>query len=73
MKTVSKYENKIFVGDGFEAQKELISQEKNYDNIVHSKNIGINAYKKLKKGIKQTPDEIQPMYLRKSQAERMKK
>lgn len=73
MKIISKYENLIFVGDGFEAHKELIAQGKVYDNIIHSKNIGINAYKKIKNGIKQTADEIQPMYLRKSQAERMKK
>ena len=73
METISKYENLRFVGDGFEAHKDLIAQEKVYDNIVHSKNIGLNAYKKFKNGIKQTPDEIQPMYLRKSQAERMKK
>jgi len=73
MKTVSKYENLRFVGDGFEAHRDLIAQEKVYDNIVHSKNIGISAYRKFQKGIKQTPDEIQPMYLRKSQAERMKK
>jgi len=73
IKTISKYKNLNFVGDGFEAHKELIKQEKIYDNIVHSKNIGISAFRKFKKGIKQTADEIQPMYLRKSQAERMKK
>jgi len=73
LETVYKYENLIFIGDGFEAHKDLIGQEKVYDNIVHSKNIGLNAYKKFKDGIKQTADEIQPMYLRKSQAERMKK
>jgi len=73
MKIISKYENLIFVGDGFEAHRELIVQEKNYDNIVHSKSIGISAYRKYKAGEKQTADEIKPMYLRKSQAERMKK
>ena len=72
-KIASKYENTIYVGDGFEAHKELFKQVQVYDSIVHSKNIGIGAYIKFKKGINQTADEINPMYLRKSQAERMKK
>jgi len=73
MQKISTYNDSKYVGDGFEAHKEMFSQEEIYDNILHSKNIGISAYRKFKNGIKQTADEIQPMYLRKSQAERMKK
>lgn len=73
IENIQKYNSLLFVGDGFDRHKELFTQEKVYDNVVHSKNIGLNAYKKFKNGIRQTADEIKPMYLRKSQAERMKK
>lgn len=42
------------------------------DNNIHAANVGICAYNKFQKGISETADSIVPMYLRKSQAERMK-
>lgn len=65
--------NITFVGDGYNVHKELFNQNESYDDIIHSKNIGISAYNKFINGQVQTADEIKPMYLRKSQAERMKK
>lgn len=70
---LNNYEDFICVGDGFNIHKELFNQKEVYDDIIHSKNIGVNAYHKYINGKIQTADEIKPMYLRKSQAERMKK
>ena len=65
LEIVNKYENIIFVGDGNKATTE-------YDKNIHAKNIGIAAYKKHMQGIKFTPDEVIPEYLKLSAAERMR-
>ena len=61
-----------FVGDGAVIHKDLLKGEFITDNNIHASNIGICAYNKYKKGFVETADAIVPMYLRKSQAERMK-
>lgn len=61
-----------FVGDGAILHKNLLKGVFLEDNNIHGTNIGICAYNKFKKGIYDTADTIVPMYLRKSQAERMK-
>lgn len=61
-----------FVGDGAILHKILLKGVFLEDNNIHGTNIGICAYNKFKKGIVETADTIVPMYLRKSQAERMK-
>lgn len=66
-----KYDNIVFVGDGFNNHKELFNQSTIYDDIIYSKNIGICGYRKFCAGVSSTPDLLSIMYLRKSQAERM--
>lgn len=65
-------DNITFVGDGAILHKELLKGNFSNDNNIHSSNIGICAYNKYKNGILETADTLVPMYLRKSQAERMK-
>lgn len=61
-----------FVGDGAVLHTNLLNGAVSEDNEIHASNIGICAYNKYKNGITETADAIVPMYLRKSQAERMK-
>jgi len=61
-----------FVGDGVTIHKELLKGTVSKDNNIHAQNIGICAYNKYKEGKIETADSIAPMYLRKSQAERMR-
>lgn len=61
-----------FVGDGTISHENLLKGIFAQDNNIHASNIGICAYNKYKKGIVETANSIAPMYLRKSQAERMK-
>lgn len=63
-----KYENLGFVGDG----TKYINISKNFDNTIHSSNIGICGYRKYLHGLFTTPDNLNVLYLRKSQAERMR-
>ena len=65
-------DNIIFVGDGAVLHKNLLHGNFVNDNNIHASNIGKCSYNKYKKGISETADTIVPMYLRKSQAERMK-
>lgn len=75
---LKQYSNIICVGNGAEKHKELLIKE--ISNISFCENnvqsayvVGKLGYKKyLEKSVK-TADEILPIYLRKSQAERMKK
>lgn len=67
-----KFDDIYFVGDGSVLHNSLLSGKFADDNNIHAKNIGICAFNKFKKGIYQNADSIVPMYLRKSQAERMK-
>jgi len=43
------------------------------DNNIHAENVGIAGYRKYASGLKESADTIVPLYLRPSQAERMRK
>lgn len=62
------YHNLVYVGDG----KHLLGISNNFDDTVHSMNIGICGYKKYLQGQFCTSESLVPLYLRKSQAERLK-
>ena len=73
-----KYSNLVFVGDGAEEHKELIKNkfgdsvsfcENNTQKAVNTGKVG---YKKYLAGDLKNADTILPVYLRKSQAERLK-
>lgn len=66
--TFKEYNNLIFVGDG----TKLLNISNNFDNTIYSKNIGICGYKKYLQGLVTNADNLSVMYLRPSQAERMK-
>lgn len=73
------YDNIIFVGDGAVLHRDLIEERMADKNIKFSVNnkqnvisLGIIAFQKMNEGGFLTADDIVPMYLRKSQAERMK-
>lgn len=79
LEKVSKYDNIVFVGDGAVLHRDLIKEKMVGKNISFSENnkqnvnsLGIITYKKACKKEFLTADEVIPMYLRKSQAERMK-
>jgi len=65
----NKYDNIVFVGDG----TKYVNISTDFDNTIHSKNIGICGYKKYLQGLATNPDNLNVLYLRKSQAERMRK
>lgn len=70
---LKKYKNISFVGDGAVVHKDLLNITNfEYDNVIHAKNIAKCAYNKFKSNNVKTADSIIPLYLRKSQAERMK-
>ncbi|MDO5556372.1 MAG: tRNA (adenosine(37)-N6)-threonylcarbamoyltransferase complex dimerization subunit type 1 TsaB [Clostridia bacterium] len=70
---INKYKNIAFVGDGAVVHKSLLNiNDFQYDNVIHSKNIAICAYSKFQNKKIKTADTLLPMYLRPSQAERMK-
>ena len=63
----------LFVGDGAVAHKDLLNINNfRSDNLLHAKNINLCAFNKFSKGEILSADSILPMYLRKSQAERMR-
>ena len=68
---IAKYKNLSFVGSDAVVHRDILP-EIALDNNIHEKNIGICAYNKYEKGLIESADTIQPIYLRKSQAERMK-
>ena len=77
---LKKYDNIKFVGNGSEIHKDLIFNALRGKNIGFSKNnqqrvesLGKVTYKKIRNGEFMLPDNLIPIYLRKSQAERMKK
>lgn len=79
LEKLKKYNNIMFVGDGAILHKELIEKQLDGKNIYFSEknkqtatSLGIITWKKVQKGEFLTSDEIVPIYLRKSQAERMK-
>ena len=77
IKNIKKYDKIIFIGDGAILHKDILS--KNFANAVFSNNnkqyssrTGICGYHKMMCGNFYNADTIAPIYLRKSQAERMK-
>ena len=74
IEVLNKYKNIVFIGDGAITHKDLLKiKDFTYENFIHSKNIAKCAYRKYIKGKLDNADTIIPLYLRKSQAERMKK
>ena len=73
LNSINKYSNIVFVGNGAIAHSDLLNINNfKYDNVIHSKNIAKCAYNKYKNSYTNNADLIKPLYLRKSQAERMK-
>lgn len=73
LKVIQNYKNIKFVGDGAVLHKDLLNiKDFEYDNEIHAKNIAKCAYYKYKNNYTKTADTLMPLYLRKSQAERMK-
>lgn len=75
--TLSTYTDITFVGTGSIIYRDILTANNSNakfstNNNQHSSNIGKCAFEKYKQGYFETPDSILPMYLRKSQAERMK-
>lgn len=78
IESIKKYNNIICVGDGAILHHDLLSQNVpgiKFSNInfQSAKNVGKLGYKKYLGNDLMTADEIIPIYLRKSQAERLKK
>lgn len=76
---LNKYDDIVFVGDGAGLHEDMIREKMVDKKIVFSSNnkqnaesLGIIAYKKIKNGEFTDPDSVVPVYLRKSQAERLK-
>ena len=69
---LAKYEKITFIGDGSVLHHRLLSGLFSIDNNIHAGNVGICGFNKYKNGTFETADSIVPMYLRKSQAERMR-
>ena len=73
LKVINQTKNVTFVGDGAVAHKDLLNiSDFKSDNLLHAKNINLCAFDKFSKGEILNADSILPMYLRKSQAERMR-
>lgn len=73
-----KLDNMTFIGNGSELHKDLIKEKfpnaKFSDNNKQiAKNVGFMTYKKYLENKLENADTIIPIYLRKSQAERLKK
>ena len=70
---LKNYTNILFVGDGAICHQNLLGINNfSYENTIHSRNIAKCGYNKFRNNNVQTADSIVPLYLRKSQAERMK-
>lgn len=76
---LNKYDDIVFVGDGAVLHEDMIREKMVDKKIVFSSNnkqnaesLGIIAYKKIKNGEFTDPDSVVTVYLRKSQAERLK-
>ena len=78
IKVLEKYEKITVVGNGAILHKDLLTNSlKNIEFVENNKqsaeNVGKIGYKKYLENDLQTADTIIPVYLRKSQAERLKK
>ena len=74
---LNNYNDITFVGTGSITYKDILTKKYptakfSTNNNQHSANVGKCAFKKYKNGYTENADTILPMYLRKSQAERMK-
>ncbi len=77
IKHIKKYNDIICVGDGAELHKDLLKNEIenikfSIDNEQSAVNVGKVGYKKFLENDLYTADTVNPIYLRKSQAERLK-
>lgn len=79
LKVLKKYDDILFVGDGAVLHRERINEKLEEKSIYFSEknkqnaeSLGIIAYKKINKNEFVDADSVVPVYLRKSQAERMK-
>ena len=75
---MKKYENAVLIGNGAVLHKELLEENIKgsvilEDSLQTAENTGKIGYKKFLNGNLENADTIMPLYLRKSQAERMKK
>ena len=70
--TLKKYKAISFVGDGAILHHDMLTGQFVTDNNIHAGNVGICGFKKYHNGVLETADSIKPLYLRKSQAERMR-
>lgn len=75
--TLNNYSDITFVGTGSINYKNILGNinsniKFSTNNNQHSANVGKCAFEKYKSGYTENADTILPMYLRKSQAERMK-
>lgn len=77
MEVIKKYENAIFIGDGAIKHKEILEKIDgsifSNNNVQSAVNSGKIGYKKYLSGDLKNADTVLPTYLRKSQAERLKK
>ena len=74
---LKKYNKIVFVGNGAIIHKELLQNELSNtqfsnNNVQSAFALGLCAFNKWKTGEKSSADTLLPLYLRKSQAERMK-
>ena len=69
---LAKYQDISYVGDGAIIHKGLLSGTFSTDNNIHAGNVGLCGFKKFQSNLIENADTIRPMYLRQSQAERMK-
>ena len=77
IETLKEYQNIIVVGNGSEKFKDLLNEnleikEFSNNNLQSAVNVGKIGYKKKMEESLDSADTIMPMYLRKSQAERLK-
>ncbi|MGN1270570.1 MAG: tRNA (adenosine(37)-N6)-threonylcarbamoyltransferase complex dimerization subunit type 1 TsaB [Clostridia bacterium] len=73
LQSINQKQDITFVGDGAITHKDLLNiSDFKSDNLLHAKNINLCAFNKFNKGKILNADSILPMYLRKSQAERMR-
>lgn len=63
-----QYKNMAYVGDGLK----LLNNFFEFDNNIYSRNVGLAGYKKFSQGLYTDADNLSVMYLRPSQAERMR-
>ena len=78
LEKINKYSDIIFVGNGSVLHKNIILEKISNpkfcaDNLQNAYSSGLVGFQKFNQNKLVTPDELLPNYLRKSQAERLKK